>query len=344
MKIEDYSRILVIQTAYIGDVILMTPLLEKLKQVAPHAQVDVLINQNNSEVLQNNPHIHEQLLWNKRERKNRNLARLIRTIRRKGYQLVLNCHRYASSGIITNLSGAHFKVGFNTNPLSRWYNIRVPHSFSAGKHEVDRNLDLLKSVVPELMIDDSARRPRIYPSPNDQKAVELHQEAPYVCIAPTSVWFTKQFPAARWIQLLKSLAFDGNYYLLGGPADRTACELIKAESGLSRVHNLAGELSLLQSAYLMKGAVLNYVNDSAPLHLASAMNAPVCAVFCSTVPRFGFTPLSDFSEVIDIGEPLACRPCGLHGYPSCPEAHFRCALDIDNSRLVRVFERAYCPG
>jgi heptosyltransferase-2 len=95
------------------------------------------------------------------------------------------------------------------------------------------------------------------------------------------------------------------------------------------VLNLAGKLSLLASAALMENAAMCYVNDSAPLHLASAVNAPTCAVFCSTVPDFGFGPLSDVRQVIQIREELACRPCGLHGFNHCPKGHFRCAEDID---------------
>jgi heptosyltransferase-2 len=78
----------------------------------------------------------------------------------------------------------------------------------------------------------------------------------------------------------------------------------------------------------MKYAKMNYVNDSAPLHLASSVNAPVTAFFCSTVPAFGFGPLSDQSKVIEVKE-LYCKPCGLHGYKSCPEGHFKCGLEID---------------
>jgi len=73
---------------------------------------------------------------------------------------------------------------------------------------------------------------------------------------------------------------------------------------------------------------MNYVNDSAPLHLASAMDAPVTAFFCSTVPAFGFTPLSDRSAIAQIDYELDCRPCGLHGYKACPKGHFKCAHDI----------------
>jgi heptosyltransferase-2 len=79
----------------------------------------------------------------------------------------------------------------------------------------------------------------------------------------------------------------------------------------------------------MSKAVRNYVNDSGPLHLASAMNAPVTAFFCSTVPSFGFGPLSDDSEIKETTEKLDCRPCGIHGFKTCPKGHFKCGKGIE---------------
>ena len=100
---------------------------------------------------------------------------------------------------------------------------------------------------------------------------------------------------------------------------------IKIKSNHTKIHNLAGKLNLLESAALMRDAKMNYVNDSAPLHLASAMNALVTGVFCSTVPSFGFTPLSSVRRVLETKEKLDCRPCGLHGFKACPKGHFKCS-------------------
>ena len=104
------------------------------------------------------------------------------------------------------------------------------------------------------------------------------------------------------------------------------------------MQNLSGKLSLLESAALMKDAMMNYVNDSAPMHIASAMNAPVCAVYCSTVPDFGFGPLSEQSFVVEVKEKLSCRPCGLHGHKACPQGHFRCAMDIESNQLLDILK------
>jgi heptosyltransferase-2 len=114
-------------------------------------------------------------------------------------------------------------------------------------------------------------------------------------------------------------------FLLGGAADKVACDEIKVQSTHSNVEVMAGKLSFLESAALMKGAMMNYVNDSAPMHIASAMNAPVTAVYCSTIPAFGFGPLSKQSRIIETSEKLDCRPCGLHGFRQCPQGHFKCS-------------------
>jgi heptosyltransferase-2 len=156
---------------------------------------------------------------------------------------------------------------------------------------------------------------------------------PYVCIAPASVWFTKQFPKEKWVAFIDQLK-QFSVYLLGAPSDHEHCESIRNATTYPGVTNLSGKLSFLESTALMQHAVMNFVNDSAPLHLASAVNAPVTAVFCSTVPDFGFGPLSDRSFIVETSEPLTCRPCGLHGYKACPQGHFKCALTISNEQLL----------
>jgi len=84
----------------------------------------------------------------------------------------------------------------------------------------------------------------------------------------------------------------------------------------------------------MQHAVLNYVNDSAPMHFTSAMNAPVTAVLCSTTPEYGFGPLSNKSFIVQTKEQLNCRPCGCHGHKSCHKKNFKCAMQIKNSQLL----------
>jgi heptosyltransferase-2 len=164
----------------------------------------------------------------------------------------------------------------------------------------------------------------LYPSKEDLNSIQVFQEVPYYCLAPTSVWFTKQAPQEIWLALIEKLSqTKDQIFLLGAPSDRGYLDEIVKKTSSKSVVNLAGKLTLLQSAALMAGSQHNYVNDSGPLHLASATNAPVSVFFCSTVPEFGFGPLSDQSSIIEVKN-LDCRPCGLHGHKACPKGHFKC--------------------
>lgn len=328
------QKFLVIQTAFIGDVVLSTALVEKLAAHFPDARIDFLVRKGNESLLHNNPHIKNILTWNKKEKKIKNLFATLAAIRTNRYDCVINLQRFFATGLLTAFSGARQRIGFDKNPLSFGFTTRIKHEIGKTggiKHEVERNNDLIKRFTDELFT-----RPKLYPSDTDFEAVDKFRGEPYVTMTPGSVWFTKKYPVEKWIELIEKFPTGYRIYLLGGKENTAECLEIKQQSGNTQVDVLAGNLSFLQSAALMKNADMNYVNDSAPLHFASAVNAPVTAVFCSTVPAFGFTPLSDISNIIETGETLNCRPCGLHGHQACPEGHFTCALSIETDRLIQT--------
>lgn len=326
---------LIIQTAFIGDVILATALIEKIHASYPQASIDFLLRQGNESLLAEHPHLREVIVWNKKKGKIKNLLKLIGTVRSKKYDYVINVHRFASSGMITAFSGAKEKIGFDKNPWAFAFTRKVKHQLDAGLHEVDRNQKLIDHFTKL-----GRNLPRLYPSAQDHAFVEKYKTGNYLCVAPASVWFTKQFPASQWIDFIRTQATSSDaIYLLGAPGDHALCEQIKSEVPEAHIVNLAGQLTFLQSAALIQSAAMNYVNDSAPMHLASSMNAPVAAVYCSTVPAFGFGPLSERSFVVETAEKLECRPCGLHGYKACPLGHFRCATTIPTQALQNCLER-----
>ncbi len=315
------KKVLIIQTAFLGDVILATPLIANLKLKFPQAEIDFLVKKGNEELLNNHPDLRQVFTFDKKKKRSE-ILRLIQLFRKNKYDLVINLHRFASSGLLTVLSGAKRKIGFQKNPFSFLYSKAYPHQMDQGLHEVDRNLNL----ISDLLIP-TVRRPALYPKDADLKSVEEFQKQAYYCLAPASVWFTKQAPEAVWVQLMKQLNETGaSIYLIGGPDDKNLLDQIIETSKVKAV-NLAGKLSIMQSAALMKGATRAFVNDSGPLHIASAMNTPVTAFFCSTVSDFGFGPLSDEAKILEIKD-LACRPCGLHGHKTCPEGHFKCGIGL----------------
>ncbi|MBV9986181.1 MAG: glycosyltransferase family 9 protein, partial [Chitinophagaceae bacterium] len=282
------QKILVVQTAFIGDVVLATGLLEKLYSQWPQAQIDILVRSGNEGLFRDHPFLHEVIVWDKRSKKYSNLLAVIRRVRRNRYDLLINVQRFAATGLITILSGAGRKIGFDKNPFSFLFSDIVRHVVSEGDgqmHEIERNHQLIRSLT-----DDKPAKPRLYPAGADLAFVQRWKTVPYICIAPASVWFTKQFPADQWGDFINALPSGITVYLLGAPGDRDLCENIRASVEIVPVISLAGQLDFLQSAALQEDALMNYVNDSAPMHFASAVNAPVTAVYCSTIPAFGFGP------------------------------------------------------
>lgn len=329
------QRILVIQTAFIGDVILATPVLEKLHRHFPNAHIDFLLRKGNEGLLENHPFINEVLIWDKSKHKYRHLIAILFKVRSKQYDLVVNLQRFISTGLLTLFSGAKTTVGFDKNPLSPLFSHRLPHIFGNEQmlvHEVQRNLSLI-----EKWTDNQFIPPCIYPSEKAFNKVYFPEK--YICIAPAAVWFTKQYPFERWLEFINRVGEDTTIFLLGGKQDKAFCERLKQAAAHPKVKNVAGEYSFLESAALMRHAAMNYVNDSGALHLASAVNAPVTAIFCSTVPAFGFTPLSDDATVLETEEKLSCRPCNLHGRKTCPEGHFKCSEIAVERLLSRLTEK-----
>ncbi|HYF29855.1 MAG TPA: glycosyltransferase family 9 protein [Chitinophagaceae bacterium] len=378
------ERFLIIQTAFIGDVVLATGLIEKLHARFPNAQIDFLVRKGNEGLLIGHPLLRQVLIWDKKKHKNKNLCKMLLHIRRQRYDKVINVQRFAATGLLTAFSRAKETIGFDKNPFSFLFSKKIPHIISTSDkpiHEIERNDELVKHFA-----GDEVMRPRLYPSSADYEFVRGYQSQPYICIAPASVWFTKQYPAHKWVSFINKLPANLVVYLIGAPGDHALCETIRnsvisntstdrslsnytsqaaahppglsqeisndkapvinslkeiapegvpIQAGAPHIINLAGKLSFLQSAALQQGAVMNYVNDSAPMHFASAVNAPTTAVYCSTLPSFGFGPLADMRFIVERLEPLYCRPCGLHGRPTCPEGHFKCAYDIKDEQLLK---------
>ena len=339
------QKILVVQTAFIGDVVLATALLESLHLQYPQAAIDVVVRKGNEPLFNEHPFINELIVWDKKQHKYLNWLSILKKIRAKKYDVFINLQRFAATGLWTVLSSANTTIGFDKNPFSFLFTHKVKHDVSASEvHEINRNHRLISSlgVFPLVM-------PKLYPTNSDYEKVKVYQAQKYITIAPASVWFTKQFPLTAWVSLINELKFEGPIYILGGPTDKDLGDTIMDEvlklhsktsnnsittTASTKIINLSGALGFLASAALQQKAVLNYVNDSAPMHFCSAVNAPVVAIYCSTIPAFGFGPLSTNSFVVETQQKLSCRPCGLHGKKHCPLGHFNCAQSIENAQLI----------
>jgi heptosyltransferase-2 len=337
------QKILVVQTAFIGDLVLATALVESLHQQYPKAAIDVVVRKGNEPLFNEHPFINELIVWDKKQHKYLNWLSILKKIRAKKYDVLINVQRFAATGLWTILSSANTTIGFDKNPFSFLFTHKVKHDVVALNqnisvsevHEINRNHALTHSLGALTLA-----MPKLYPTNSDFEKVKIYQAEKYITIAPASVWFTKQFPLTAWVSFISELKFEGPIYILGGPADKDLGDTIMNEvvslhsTASTKIINLSGTLGFLASAALQQKAVLNYVNDSAPMHFCSAVNAPVVAIYCSTIPAFGFGPLSTNSFIVETQEQLACRPCGLHGNKQCPLGHFNCAHSIENAQLI----------
>jgi heptosyltransferase-2 len=333
---------LVIQTAFLGDVVLTTPLLARLaEQFGP---VDVVTTPAAASLLEHHPAVATVISYDKRgqDRGWRGLARIASKLRQRGYARVYLPHRSFRSALLALWSGAKERIGFDDSPAAMTYSSRVARTRHG--HEVERLLAL------------AGRREAASPpvtlglTPSDEAAAEawlsMNQvSSPFVALAPGSVWATKRWPYyGELIARLESPAV-----LVGGAEDKALTDSIVASSA-GRAVNAAGALGLRQSAALIRRATVLVTNDSAPLHLATAVGTPVVAIFGPTVPEFGFAPrgINDLTIGLDA---LACRPCSKHGPPACPLGHHRCMRDISVDRVLQAVativsmeeSRAICP-
>ena len=313
-------RILIIQTAFAGDLILTTPLLAETARCFPDAAIDVLCIPATAPLLQHHPGIRNLIVYDKRRRSPR-LMTMMRTLRGEGYDLCLSPHRSLRTALLSWATGAGIRVAFDRAAGSRLYTHRVPYDSAA--HEVVRNLRLLEAAGCHPIYET---KPALYPSEPDYAAasevIRTLDGRRYTCIAPGSVWATKRWTEEGFAETARVLADSTGIVLIGGPEDRERCERIEALAGVPAV-NAAGMLSLNASAALIDGASLLISNDSAPVHMASAVGTPVVEIFGATVPEFGFTPIGVAHRIVQ-REGLSCKPCAIHGGDACPIHTFEC--------------------
>ena len=316
-------NILIIHTAFIGDIVLSTALVSKVKEKYPDSNIYYLTTPLGKEILKNNPKIKEVIVYDKRG-KDKGFGAFIsfvRRIRKLKIDVCLTPHRYLRSSILSILSGAKIRVGYDIANLSFVFNKKI--KYDKTKHEVEKLLSF---------IDDDNKRFELemYPSEKDKIKIDtllknLSENKKIILIAPGSKWFTKKWPEEYFKILIQNLIKrDDLLIIITGGKEEKEIELNLD----SKVLDLRGEITLLELAELTKRASLVVSNDSAPIHITSAFpNTRIIGIFGPTVKEFGFFPWSKNSKVFEING-LYCRPCAIHGGNSCPEKHFRCMKEI----------------
>ncbi len=324
-EVKFMNKILIIHTAFIGDIVLSTPLIKKIKTKYPESRVTYVTTPSGASLLKNNPMLDEVISYDKRgEHKGlRGLYFLGKRLKYKGYDMAIVPHRYLRSSMLAWLSGAKERIGYENAGGKLFLTKKIPYDKS--KHEVEK----LLGFVDYDGFED--KKLELYPGKTEKEKIDMvwDEHSLYskkvVTIAPGSKWFTKMWPVEYFNELIKRLSqLEGVAVVLIGGKDELALNLVENE----KIINLINKTSLLDVAEIASRSDVVVTNDSSPIHIASAFDKPyIFAIFGATVRELGFYPWSSNSEIIE-DENLYCRPCGLHGGEKCPEGHFRCMLDI----------------
>ncbi|HXG69156.1 MAG TPA: lipopolysaccharide heptosyltransferase II [Gemmatimonadaceae bacterium] len=335
---------LVVQTSFLGDVILTTPLIAELAKRGP---VDVVATPEGAAVLANNPAIRQVIRYDKTGSYSSALGmrQTVRQIRRKPpYGVVYLAQGSLRSGLLAVLTGAPQRIGFASSTGRMLYTTQL--RFRPEKHHAERLWSLSMSECADPPVAGQVR-PRLYPSDEDHRAVDsllrLHgdSDVPFIALAPGSAWGTKRWPYYR--ELAALIARDHRLAIVGSASDADTAAAMANVVSPNSVINAVGRLSLLASAALIGRARAIVTNDSAPLHLASAMGTPTISIFGPTVPEFGFGPLAARRAVIG-HESLGCRPCHRHGPESCPLGHWKCMRDVPATRVAGALDLVLNPS
>lgn len=341
------TKILIIQTAYLGDVILTTPVVQNIKKFIPDAEIDFMCIPQTEAVLKNNPDINRLIIYDKRAGgKISKLFRIISQVRKQKYDIIICPHRSFRSALITQFSGAKIRIGFNKNSLSNLLTSRV--YYNKESHEIERNLDLVRA-IPWINFDEIKKvlQPALFPSNEDIKFVTKLLNTPHsthsihstVSFAPCSKWFTKQLPESKSAEIIMRMIQEGyRVALIGGSEDTEYCFNVEKKVSNENLINLCGKITPLQSKAVIENTVCMISVDSAAAHIGASTDVPLIQIYGSTVPAFGFYPLKPNSAVIE-NNLLTCRPCTNHGRISCPLKHFKCMEDIDVKMICDEVEK-----
>ena len=319
------SPVLVIQTAFLGDVVLTTGLLSYLAERA--GPVDVVTTPAAAPLLETHPAVRRAIGYDKRgtDRGFGGLVRLAGRLRRESYSRAYLPHRSIRSATLARLAGIAERIGFAGSPGSWSYTRRIAPP--EGVHEAERLLALaepLPGTVAAVSLGLTAADRLRAAEWLEAKGIDPG----FVALAPGSIWGTKRWPGYAEL----AAALDGPVVIVGGTEDRGLAESVAAAAP-GRAYVAAGELPLRVTAALLERARVLVTNDSAPLHFASAVGTPAVAIFGPTVPAFGFGPRGSSDRIVE-HETLPCRPCSSHGPPVCPLGHHRCMREVSVERVL----------
>jgi len=348
------QKILIIRLSSIGDILLATPLLRALREEFPAVRLDFVVKADFAEVLRHHPAI-DKLYELDSKGGWPALKALGCRLRDERYEAIFDIHKNFRSRYLTRAArpqrvfrhGKHVfrrwllvntKINLlrNAPPIfQRYLDAAAPLGLTEAQPLADgRWLELFWREQDEQLAEEALRAQRWQP------------DQPLIGLAPGAGYFTKRWPAEYFGELAADLIRQGHQVvILGGRQDVDLAKKIEeiVEPALPRdtrelpLLNLAGAVSLLGSAAVIKRCRLVVANDSGLMHVAEAAGTPLVAIFGSTTRELGFFPQLQTSRVME-NSALPCRPCSHLGHHQCPRRHFRCMREIKPANILALVQ------
>ena len=314
---------IIVQTAFLGDVVLTLPLCVAIKQYDAEAEVVMVTTPAASGIAERCEAIDDVVVFDKRARHRSSSSRttLARDLHAADAIVLVPHKSFRTMMLVRDMRAKH--VITYADAWTKWIaDVKVP--YPAVAHDAQRHLALL-SAYTKSPIDVMSMMPISITSAFDREAARTHVPTgtqPLIVIAPGSVWPTKQWPVASFRELARRFEQRGLRIVVVGDASTRGCvvetELCRDASGLT---------TLPEAAAIIAQANVVVSNDSAPVHLASMCQVPTVAIFGPTIPEFGFGPLGPNGRVVQRTD-LACRPCSAHGAAACPLGTHACMTHL----------------
>ncbi len=330
------KRILIIRLSSIGDVLLATPFIRQTRISFPDAAIDFVVKKKFIDLIKYNPHLHKIYSIDENEGIS-GLWRLRKKLLKNEYDYIFDLHNNIRSRILTfNANSQVFRI--KKDKLKRA--LLVYLKINTYKTVLPIPERYLKVGEKAGVKDDLNGLEIFWKNHIEEGLLSIFDrgflQKGYVVIAPGAGFKTKQWLPNYFKDLIKKLvsAKNINIILLGGQKEAKSFEALRISD---KVFNLAGELSLLETAIVISKAKFLVSNDSGLMHLATAVNTPVLAIFGSTVKELGFFPFRSEHKICE-NENLWCRPCSHIGRNFCPLFHFKCMKDIKPQAVFNQLE------
>lgn len=340
---RNIEKILVIQTAFLGDVVLTIPLLNALRKNFANAHIAVLVIPQTKEIIEVLPAINEIIMFDKKNSQKSWSAffQLVKKIKQEAFDAAVLPHRSFKSALLAYLAGIPLRIGFTTSQGAFLLTDKIRYRQGIDVHEIERNLDLLVPITkskPAVQFDITVSKKIEEEALELLRRYHIKETDLVVGINPGSVWPTKRFPPEKYAALADELirTLGAKVVIIGSAADKSVADRMQ-RAMKEPVVNVTGMATIKQTISLMRRFRILITNDCGALHIGTAMNVPTVAVFGPTTRALGFYPYN--SKDIVVEKTLPCRPCGKHGHLRCPRKNFACMELITVTEIVEAVKK-----